>query len=164
MRYRFCPMCGQPYNRDAVEDPNRLHCESCGYVFYQNPIVGVAVVLLENRRILLGRRKGSYKGLWCIPCGYVEYDEEVHEAAIREFREETGLVAEDLSIYRVYSNFHNRRQHTVGLWFTGKRASGAEKAGDDLTEVGWFSSEDLPPLAFPTDRRVLHDLQKDGLL
>lgn len=164
MRYKFCPACGQAYDKERIENPNRLKCMNCGYVFYQNPIVGVAVILIEDEKILLGKRAGSYKGLWCIPCGYVEYDEEVHEAARREYEEETGLKTDHLQIYRVYSNFHNKRQHTVGLWFTGQKISGIPKAGDDLKEIGWFSFDRLPDLAFPTDERVLRDLHVDGLL
>jgi ADP-ribose pyrophosphatase YjhB (NUDIX family) len=44
----------------------------------------VAVVLVENDQILLVRRLGSYQGMWCIPCGHVEYDEEIRSAARRE--------------------------------------------------------------------------------
>ncbi|WP_429162156.1 NUDIX domain-containing protein [Desulfitispora alkaliphila] len=41
-----------------------------------------------------GKRNNSYKGQWCIPCGHVEWDEDVYEALKRETFEETGLKVE----------------------------------------------------------------------
>ena len=64
------------------------------YIF-RNPTAGVAVIILEDGKILLGRRsRGRYKGAWCIPCGHVEWGEDVRCAARREFLEETGLEVE----------------------------------------------------------------------
>ena len=125
---------------------------------YENPIVGVAVILQDSSgAVLLGRREksASYPGLWCIPCGYVEYDEDVRQAACREFFEETGLQVKLGEVFTVLSNFHNPETHTVGIWFQAKIVGGAAKAGDDLTELGWFLPDNPPPLAFPTDQAVL---------
>ena len=60
---------------------------------------GVAVVLLKNDELLLVKRNGSYEGLWCIPCGHVEYDEDIRVAAKREFKEETGLDVMTLGLF-----------------------------------------------------------------
>ena len=52
----------------------------------------VAVVVRRGGELLWGRRAaGPYAGHWCLPCGYVEWGEEVRAAAVREFAEETGL-------------------------------------------------------------------------
>src|SRR5947209_2865590 len=140
----------------------RAHCPACGFVLYRNPVVGVAIVVLRRGRVLLGRRAGSYAGQWCIPCGYVEWDEDVRLAAEREFEEETGLTVRAGGVVAVHSNFHNPRQHTVGIWFRGRVAGGTLHAGDDLSEAGYFSLDALPePLAFPTDRLVLEQLRRE---
>ena len=83
----------------------RPSCAACGFVHFRNPVVGVAVVLLDDAgRILLGRRSaGGNVGEWCIPCGYVEWGEDIREAARREFREETGIdVADRRSVRRSF--------------------------------------------------------------
>jgi len=55
----------------------RRRCPSCRRIAYRNPAVGVAVVLRDANTVLLGRRaRGLYAGLWCVPCGYVEWDED----------------------------------------------------------------------------------------
>lgn len=157
-RYLFCPKCSGKLNLYPVNGTDRLVCEVCGFVFYENPIVGVAVIVRdEYGAILLGRRgkNSSYPGLWCIPCGYVEYDEEVRAAARREFLEETGLEVELGGVFTVQSNFHNPEVHTVGIWFKAEVTGGTIQAGDDLDAVDWFRVNSPPPLAFPTDKSVM---------
>ena len=146
-----------------VKERERLKCQQCGYVYYENPIVGVAVIVRdESGAVLLGRRApdASYPGLWCIPCGYVGYEEDVRAAASREFYEETGLRVELGKVFTVLSNFHNPQTHTVGIWFLAEIFAGSANAGDDLAELGWFAPDNPPPLAFPTDGEVLLQLAK----
>ncbi len=160
--FTYCPHCGTPLEKVSIGDRMRPCCPACGYVQYLNPTVGVAVVVLKGRKILLGKRgpNVSYGGMWCIPCGHLEWDEEVREAAIREFEEETGLKAKITGIAAVHSNFHNPQQHTVGIWFLGEVMEERLQPGDDLTEIDYFPLDSLPhPLAFPTDRQVLEELK-----
>ncbi|MBI2888122.1 MAG: NUDIX hydrolase [Chloroflexi bacterium] len=157
---KFCLKCGAGLRLRMLRDTERLVCPQCGFIFYRNPTVGVAVLLLEGSRILLARRaRGLYKGLWCIPCGYVEWGEEVRAAALRELREETGLEAELGPVYAVHSNFHNPDSLTVGIWFRGTVVGGALQPGDDADAVGYFPLDSPPPLAFPTDGLVLEELR-----
>lgn len=162
--FSFCPKCGAGLGRRSIHGIDRLVCPDCAFVFWQNPAVGVAVILLDEgaHRVLLGRRaRGAYRGRWCIPCGYVEYDEDVRAAARREFREETGLEAELGDVFAVHSNFHAPEMHTVGVWFRAVSAVGEPRAADDLDRVGFFALDALPAaIAFPTDRIVLADLRR----
>ena len=162
--FPFCPKCGARLGKRTVHGLERLVCPACSFVFWQNPAVGVAVILLDEgaHRVLLGRRaRGAYRGRWCIPCGYVEYDEDVRAAARREFREETGLEAELGDVFAVHSNFHAPEMHTVGVWFRAMSAAGEPRAADDLDRVEFFALDALPAaIAFPTDRIVLADLRR----
>ena len=158
--FQFCPKCG-----DRLHTLNgRLVCQGCGYIFYRNPTVGVAVIVQKGRTILLGRRaRGPYKGAWCIPCGYLEWGEEVRAGAQREFQEETGLQVEVGPVYTVHSNFHNPQSLTVGIWFRGNVIGGSLQAADDLDAADYFPLDALPEnLAFPTDNLVLEQLRQES--
>jgi len=161
--YRFCPCCGGLLAKEIRSGRPRLVCQDCHEILYVNPAVGVAVIVRRGEEVLWGRRRsGPYASRWCIPCGYVEWGEEVRAAAAREFQEETGLVVEIGSILSGHSNFHDRQRLTVGLWFIGKVVGGTLAPGDDLDRVGFYPLSSPPaPLAFPTDALVVEEL-RDG--
>jgi ADP-ribose pyrophosphatase YjhB (NUDIX family) len=162
-QFRFCPRCASALERREHAGRVRPVCPDCGHVIYRNPVVGVAVVIRDGDRVLLGLRRGGFAGSWCIPCGYVEWDEDVREAAAREFLEETGLEVRVGPVVAVHSNFHNAAQHTVGVWFSGEVIGGEPVASDDLSDLGFFPLDALPePLAFPTDRLVLEQLRQEA--
>lgn len=167
-QYRFCPMCGKEIGRSATETQRIVACERCGFRASPKPAVGVGVIVLEGELIIMGRRgsRGGrhYQGAWCIPCGYLEWGEDVRDAARREFLEETGLQVDIRGVYAVHSNFHDPKSLTVGIWFLGDVVGGSMQAGDDLDIVDHFPLDATPePLAFPTDRLVLEQLRREIL-
>lgn len=161
--YRFCPNCGGPLRVQLRGGRERPACDACGFVQYRNPVVGVAVVVRdEHGRVLMGRRaEGPATGQWCIPCGYVEWGEDVRDAARREFEEETGLRVGIGPVVAVHSNFHNPNLLTVGIWFEGRVLDGdLHPADGEFSELRFVDPLAPPPLAFPTDGLVLAQLAR----
>ena len=163
-RIRFCPQCAGELGPREDDGRVRLACRSCGFVFYRNPLPGVAVALVEGGRTLLVRRRSSlFDGMWCIPCGYVEIDETVEEAARREFREETGLKVEVGEVVLVHSSFEVAHRPVVGVWFRGRVVGGEMAPGEGVREVAFFPLEAPPAeLAFEGDRLVIDMLRRDA--
>jgi ADP-ribose pyrophosphatase YjhB (NUDIX family) len=122
--------------------------------------VGAAVVVLNGAGhvLLVQRARHQYgAGRGCFPCGFVEWGEDVREAAIREAREEAGVDVELGEVVQVSSNFHEPEKPTIGVWFVARipDPSQVPTAGDDAAAVGWFDPLAPPPLAFPTDVTLL---------
>lgn len=105
---------------------------------------------------MVKRGPGSTQpGLWSIPAGFMDYGEDVRQAAAREVLEETGLIVEVGEPVFVASNFHDPEKLTVGIWFAGMSVGGRLRAGDDAIDAGWFGLDNLPELAFDTDTLLI---------
>lgn len=114
---------------------------------------------VDGRILLIRRGPGmTREGFWAIPAGFVTYGEEIREAAARELEEETGLTAEVGDVVWIASNFHDPAKLTVGVWFSGTIIGGELVAGDDADRAEYFALDQLPPLAFDTDKAYLRTL------
>jgi ADP-ribose pyrophosphatase YjhB (NUDIX family) len=156
--YKYCPMCATELEVTEIAGRPRRRCPACGFIHWRNPGVGAAVVIFddEGRLLLIRRAPGSTRaGYWAVPAGFVDYGEDVKDAAARELLEETGLIAEIGDPVFVASNFHDPAKLTVGVWFAGTVIGGVLAAGDDADDVGFFPVDDPPPLAFETDEALL---------
>ena len=125
--------------------------------FPETPLIGVGAVIIEDAHVLLvKRRHPPLQDQWSIPGGVLEVGELVHEAAIREAREETGLTVEPgelLGVYdRVLRDADKRVQyHYVLIDFLCRRVAGEIAAASDAAEVRWFTQEELPALKLAED-------------
>src|SRR5215469_1084478 len=125
--------------------------------FPELPLVGIGAIIIEGDRVLLVRRAHPpLQAQWSIPAGVLEVAEFVREAAIREVREETGLIVEPgelLGVYdRVLRNQAQRVQyHYVLIDFLCRPVGGELCAASDAEEVRWFKREELPPLKLAED-------------
>ncbi|HZV01595.1 MAG TPA: ATP-binding protein [Planctomycetota bacterium] len=168
---RFCSTCGFELPPQFEGQPPLEHCPRCDAPARRRPSVGGAgIVIRDGERgpeILLVRRAPLVRfgaGRWCIPCGYVEWGEDVRDAVRREVREETGLDVEVLDAYDVHSNFHDPERQTAGCWFRARPTDTTAEPvpGDDVDRVEFFPLDALPDeLAFPTDERVLARLKRE---
>ena len=149
-----CAACGSPTEERVVEGRPRPVCMACGQVVYLDPKLAVAVLIARNDDILLGRRGPGTRepGKWSFPAGFVERGERVEHAAAREAREETGLEVEVGELIGLYSS---DGEPVVLAVYAASILAGEPRAGDDLTEVGWFPASALPELAFPRDQWIV---------
>lgn len=125
--------------------------------FPDSPLVGVGAVVVQNNRVLLIRRATPpLLGEWSLPGGVLECGETLRQAVAREALEETGLVVETGEMLGVYEriipgNDARVRYHYVLLDFLCRPVGGDLNAGSDAADVRWFAPEELPPLNLAFD-------------
>lgn len=99
-----------------------------------------ADIIIENKNkiVLIERKNEPFKGKWQTPGGFVEDEETVEEAAIREAKEETGLKIKLKDILGVYSDpKRDPRGRVVSVVFVAS-AKGKLKACSDASKAEWI--------------------------
>lgn len=126
---------------------------------YKNPKLTVdGVIIKEGKILLIKRNREPFKNKWSLPGGYVEYNEKVEDAVIRELSEETGLKVEIKKLFGVYSDpCRDPRGHTITIVFLMNIFGGILKSGDDASDARFFDIENIPALAFDHEK-IINDV------
>jgi len=137
----------------------RPTCPVCGWIYYSDPKVAAAVLLLQDERVLLARRVFEpHRGDWGLPAGFVDAHEDPAHAAERECLEETGLQVKCTDLVDVIAGREHKRGADMVIVYRAELIGGELKPGDDADRAEFFRISDLPPLAFEVTRRVLASL------
>lgn len=156
----FCSNCGTSLRFGSVpgEDRHRLSCPACGHIAYVNPrlVVTTLPVTDAGEIVLLRRGIEPGYGAWAQPGGFLEVDETVNQAAIRETWEETGLLVEPGEIVGLYTRLEAA---VVTIAFEARIVGGTATVTPEALEVATFAPEHLPwsGIAFKTTTWALRD-------
>ncbi len=157
---RYCSRCGAELLHGAVdgEDRHRSSCPSCGHIAYVNPrlVVTTLPVTDDGRVILLRRGIEPGLGAWAQPGGFLEVDESVGEAAVRETLEETGLLIRPGEIVGLYTRLEAA---VVVLVLEASVVGGVAAPTPEALEIEAFAPDAIPwsGLAFKTTYWALVD-------
>ena len=104
----------------------------------------------DSLMVLLIKRGGEpYKGLWALPGGFVDVDEDVTTGARRELKEEADIEVSEIHQLGCYSKpRRDPRAPVLTIAHYAFTDSAEAAAGDDAAEVRWFDVNTLPELAF----------------
>ena len=162
IKRKYCPKCSAKISRKNIDDRLRDYCEKCKTVFYDNPLPVVsAIVSNKNREILLVLRdRDPYAGQWCLPSGFVELNESVEKAVLRELKEETSIKGKVLRLLDTNSRYNEIYGDLIWVTFEVKKSSGEVVAGDDARDAKFFPINDLPKLPFHANRRAVKRYKK----
>jgi ADP-ribose pyrophosphatase YjhB (NUDIX family) len=141
----YCSRCGTELAFGPIEgeDRDRLACPSCGHIAYVNPRLVVTTIPVTDAGeiVLLRRGIDPGRGWWAQPGGFLEVDETVGEAAIRETLEETGLIVEPGEIVGLYSRLEAA---VVVLAFEARVVGGTARLNPEALEIRAFQPEQIP--------------------
>ncbi len=142
---RFCSRCGTKLERSIPpgEDRERMHCPACGFIAYINPRLVVTTLPVTDAGELILIRRGIEPALgsWAQPGGFLEVDETVGEAAVRETLEETGLLVQPGLLIGIYSRLE---AVVVTLVFEAQILGGQAHPCAESLEVRPFAPADIP--------------------
>lgn len=133
-----------------------------GFAMVDRTRFGVAVTtdtvlhtMREGRLCLLLVRRGSppFEGLWALPGGFLEADEDLNAGARRELQEETGVSNVPLEQFGAFGKpDRDPRGRVVSIAYSGVMSQNGlrepPRAATDAADAAWFDADDLPPLAF----------------
>jgi 8-oxo-dGTP diphosphatase len=123
------------------------------------PRLAVGAVILHEDRVLLVRRgKPPRQGKWAVPGGKVEAGETLRQAAEREVREETGVEIRAGEVVHVFELL-DRDGDTLRFLYViidllAEYLGGEPRAADDASDARWFGAEELGD--HDVDRETLH--------
>ncbi|MBK3519612.1 NUDIX domain-containing protein [Carboxylicivirga marina] len=140
---------------------------------YPRPAVTTDVVLLADeipaKLLLIKRGNEPFKDTWALPGGFVDMDEDLPTAALRELKEETGISGISIKQFKTYGAVNRDPRHrTISVVYTSVVKNTLSACGmDDAAEAHWFEINELPPLAF--DHQLIVDealdlFRQDGSL
>jgi ADP-ribose pyrophosphatase YjhB (NUDIX family) len=156
----FCSRCGEELALGPLptESRDRLACAACGFIAYVNPRLVVTTIPVTDAGEAVLIRRGIEPGYgdWAQPGGFLEIDETVGEAAVRETLEETGLVIEPGAIVGVYSRLEAA---VVVIVFEARIVGGAPRPNPEALEITAFAAGRIPwdRVAFKTSYWALRD-------
>lgn len=142
----YCPRCGIKLSMKFEGGRDRPACpsEGCGFIDFGLFSIGCgAVVIRDNRALVVQRGINPNRGAWQIPGGYVESDEQIVPAVEREVLEEAGVTAKVSDVIGV--------RHALGtpaaniyVVFRLQPVSGEPQFdGVETIGAGYFSLEEL---------------------
>ena len=102
----YCSYCGSTNQHGFIDGNHRYHCVSCNTIHYENPKPTATIICMRNDELLLAKRAFSpAKGEWGLPGGFMELNETLNEAAMRELKEETNLDGKVKNILSTCSHY-----------------------------------------------------------
>ncbi|MBN1924367.1 MAG: NUDIX hydrolase [Prolixibacteraceae bacterium] len=135
---------------------------------YPRPALTTDAIIIANEKgkkyiLLIERGIEPFMGMWALPGGFIEMDEELDEACARELKEETGIEGLHLELFTCVGTIgRDPRGRTISVIFSATIPERIPVAsGDDAARAKWFLVENLPELAFDHSLIIRNYFQKD---
>lgn len=155
--YIYSPFCGKELDTKIEEGKERKWCTSCKWTYYPhvNCAVG-AVIVKDDKVIMVKRNRDPYKGTWMFPAGFVDYGEHPEDTLKREVREETGLEVMKFEFISLLQNPDDpRATGHFGIFYKVTETEGEMKNDEDENQdLQWQSVNSLPEIGWESHKKV----------
>jgi NAD+ diphosphatase len=139
-RFVYCPRCGLAELKEFQS--NAMRCTECGYVYFHNTASAVGAVIVMTEGILLTKRGHEpHIGKYDLPGGFVEYNETLESALIREVKEELGITVLVEKYLGSFPNTYVYRRvtyFTCDSFFVCRYDGGKETISPNREIAGWM--------------------------
>ena len=156
--YRFCPNCKTELERKVIDGIDRLACSSCDFILWSNPKPTTTILIVdgESKILMTQRTREPFKGWWCLPGGFIEYEESPEEAVKREGKEEVGLDVQNPKLVGVYQIDNDPRGMHIDIIYSAK-LNGTVNANQEISEHKLFGKDKLPEKIAFKHREAIND-------
>ncbi len=139
----------------------------CRHLTWPKLAVG-AVVLQDNKILLVKRKYPPSAGWWSVPGGHVEEGETLENAVLRELQEETGLIGCDPKLIALTEYISRRngivKYHYLIVDYLITSIKGKLKKSDEVLDIGFFDLTDALCMNITlTTRKLINYILRDGL-
>jgi len=141
MDFNYCPNCGA-HGSIQKQDKTDYECTKCSWHFWNNPKATASTICVDTEgQLLFAKRKiEPHKGLYDIPGGFLKYNEDAYEGAIREIFEESGVRIRKLQLLpEIGHNEYLPGISTCDLTFITTEWEGEFTPHDDVEAFVWKS-------------------------
>ncbi len=142
-----------------VDLPNSKYCPHCERYFNRGVTID-AVIIKDNKVLLIKRGTQPDRGFWAVPGGYVNWNESVEDSVRREVKEETNLDVKQLKLIGVYSSPKRHPKQLINITYLVGVSDGRLKHGDDALDAKWVKLEDLPDKLALDHREIIEDAKR----
>jgi NADH pyrophosphatase NudC (nudix superfamily) len=157
MPFNFCPNCGArlPPSDDGFAPQG---CAQCGRTQYHNskPCAG-ALIVKENRVLLVLRAVEPFKGCWDIPGGFLEAGEHPYDGMLREVKEETGLEIEIIDEQPVAVLKSDYADIYFGFYRAKCKNTEVKIERREIEDFGWFTVEEINKLNLMNATKIFYE-------
>ena len=156
----FCIQCGKALQSKKDEGFKRWTCESCGWIFYNNPRPCATAVIGNSGKILLTKRAiNPGKNLWDLPGGFMEDGEHPEEALAREICEELGVGLKSTELLGFYPDQYGQDNIPIlNITYCCDIEGEPVPCDQEFKEIRWFDLAELPgDYAFSSVQAMMDD-------
>lgn len=155
--YKYCPTCKTELSKKIVDDQRVPTCSWCGFIFWNNPKPVVSFLFVQNGKVfMLQRAREPLTDYWCLPGGFMRYEETPEESIKREMKEETGLHVTIEGLVGVYRIDNDPRGVHIDMIYYGKGDGKITLSSEDKT-YSYYRKDELPELIAYKHRDAIRD-------